>query len=1090
MKNRLSKSLFDLSKNLPFKLLFLISFMLYSSVLFSQKGQNITITGVVTDENGMVVPGATITVKGGNSGTITDVNGEYSISGVSSNATLVVSFIGMKTQEIPISGKTKINVKLKEDSIGLDEVVAIGYGTTKRKDLTGAVASVSSDALEDIPATSAMQAISGRLAGVNVTITEGSPDADIKIRVRGGGSITQDNSPLYIVDGFEVSSISDIPPGDIETIDVLKDASSTAIYGAQGANGVILITTKSGKAGKTEVTVNSYVGIKKVYNLYDVMSPYEFVYYQRELDPTASTSSSFTNYYGLWDDVDIYKGKEGIDWQDQLYGNTGVQRNLSVGMTGGSKSLKYNLNYTHDDEDFIMLNSAYQRDYVTLKLSKDIGSKIKVDFTSRLSKIVIDGPSVSSGKKLRDGVKYAPVLSLSTLSLEDSGNDDDVSSAESLSSLNDPIYNTTNEYKKQEKYNQTFNLGVNWKILKNLTFTTKGTYSFIYKNTDDIYLANTGEASSNGGQPVAERYNWDGFKWSFHNTLEYDFKLNGDVHKFKLLAGQERYNYEIDETYVESKYFPADFDADDVLAMWNYGTASPTYTTISEPDRSTSYFARLNYTLHDRYLFTFTARADGKNVFAPKHRWGYFPGGAFAWRLSNESFMQGVKGWLSNAKVRLSYGAVGNARVGTYWRQEYSFEDSDSKLYYIDEEAQSALVTSSVLKNENLTWETTLAANVGLDLGFFDQRLTVNIDAYETKVKDLILKVDLPSNSGYSYQYQNIGGTSNRGLEISATGYIVDNKNFKLSANFNIAFNRNKIEELDGSEEMIAKSGWGMNLGSDDYRAVVGHPVGEMYGYVSDGMYSFDDFTFDDSSKKWVLNDGVADASSVFTNEGSYFGPGSMKLKKLSGEGTEIDPDEDRKVIGHSQPLHTGGFSLNATIKGFDIGAQFNWSYGNDIYNANKIDFTTFSGSKKYQNLLNIMNLENRFTTINPETGYNIYYGDYADPELLKELNQNKKLWHPISNSTILTDWAIEDGSFLRLSNLTIGYTLPKNLSKRFLMQKLRFYVTGNNLKCWTNYSGQDPEVDTRRSTPLTPGVDYSAYPKAKTLLFGVNMTF
>ncbi len=1090
MKNYLSKKFFDLFKKLPIKLLFFSTFLFTSLGLFSQTSGNITVSGIVKDEGGMVVPGATITVKGKNIGTISDINGEYHLSDVPSNGTLVVSFIGMKKQEIAVSKRTTINVVLVEESIGLDEVVAIGYGTTRRKDLTGSVASVDAEALSDIPATSAMQAISGRLAGVNVTITEGSPDADVKIRVRGGGSITQDNSPLYIVDGFEVSSINDIPPGDIETIDVLKDASSTAIYGAQGANGVILITTKSGKEGKTEITVNSYVGIKKTYKLYDVMSPYEFVYYQRELDPTASTSSSYNSYYGLWDDVDIYKGKEGIDWQDQLYGNTGVQRNISVGLTGGDKSLKYNLNYTHDDEDFIMLNSAYERDYVTLKLNKKIGSKLSVDFTSRLSKIVIDGPSVSSGKKLRDGVKYAPVLSLSTISLEESGNDDDVSSAESLSSLNDPIYNTTNEYKKQEEYNQTFNLGVSWKILKNLTFATKGSYSFIYKNTDNIWLKSTGKASSNGGQPVAERTNKDGFKWSFNNTLSYDFKLNGDMHKFKILVGQERYNYEIEETVVESKYFPADFSASDVLAMWNYGTASPTYTTISEPSRSASYFGRLNYTLLNRYLFTFTVRADGKNVFAPSNRWGYFPGGAFAWRLSDEPFMQGVKGWLSNAKIRLSYGAVGNARVSSYWRQEYSFEDDDSDLYYINEEAQSALITSSVLKNENLTWETTLSANVGLDLGFFDQRLTVSMDAYETKVKDLILKVDLPSNSGYSYQYQNIGGTSNHGLEISATGYIIEKKDFTLSANFNIAFNRNKIEELDGSEQMIASSGWGINLGSDDYRAIVGKPVGEMYGYVSDGMYSFDDFTFDTSSKKWVLNEGVTDASSVFTNEGNYFGPGSMKLKKLSGDGTEISPDEDRKVIGHVQPKHTGGFSVNATYKGFDFGAQFNWSYGNDIYNANKIDFTSFSGSKKYQNLLSTMNLENRFTTINPETGYNIYYGDYADPELLQELNEGKKLWHPIANSTILTDWAIEDGSFLRLSNLTFGYTLPANLSKKVLMKKLRVYVTCNNLKCWTNYSGQDPEVDTRRSTPLTPGVDYSAYPKAKTLLFGVNMTF
>ncbi len=1090
MKNYLSKRFFDLWKNQQLKFLVLISILMYSSIMFSQGGERITVTGKVSDENGMVIPGVTIAVKGLNTGTITDVNGEYILNDVPSNGILVFSFIGMKSQEISVDRRKVINTVLKDEFVGLEEVVAVGYGTTKRRDLTGSVASVSAEALSDIPATSAMQAISGRLAGVNVTVTEGSPDAEVKIRVRGGGSITQDNSPLYIVDGFQVSSIGDIPPGDIETIDVLKDASSTAIYGAQGANGVILITTKSGKEGKTEININSYVGIKKAYNLNDVLSPYEFVYYQRELDPSTSTNSAFTNSYGLWEDIDIYKGVEGIDWQDQLYGNTGVQKNLSVSLNGGDKDFKYNLNYTRDDEDFIMLNSAYKRDYVTLKLSKKIGKKLSFNLTSRLSNTTIEGPSVSSGKKLRDGVKYAPVRSLSYLSEDQLVGNEDVTSAEALSSLNDPIFNTVNEYKEQNKFRQTYNASLSWDIIKGLRYTTKGSYDYEKNYTDNIWLKKTGEASSNGGQPVAKRTDQKGFRYSVQNTLTYDFDLNNKVHKFKLLAGQELYSSERNDMEVMSKFFPSDFSADDVLAMWNYGTASPTYTTINEPSRTNSYFGRLNYNLYDRYLLTLTLRADGKNVFAPNNRWGYFPGAAFAWRLSDEAFMDGVKDWMSNAKLRLSYGAVGNARVGSYWRQEYSFEDNYRNLYYINDEAQSALVTSSVLKNEDLTWETTISSNIGLDLGFFDQRLSVNIDAYKTEVKDLILGVALPSNSGYDKQYQNVGSTSNRGIEIAATGYIVDNRDFKLSASFNISFNRNKIEELDGSDELIASSGWGLNLGSDDFRAVVGQPVGEMYGYVSDGMYTFDDFTFNETTNKWVLNDGVVDASSVFTNSGDYFGPGHMKLKKLSGEGTEISPDEDRKVIGHAQPKHTGGFSMNASYKGFDFGAQFNWSYGNDIYNANKIDFTSFSGSKRYQNLLSVMSLDNRFTTIDPATGYNIMFGENANPELLKELNKDARIWHPRANSTVLTDWAIEDGSFLRLSNLTLGYTLPKSISEKVLMKKLRVYVTANNLKCWTKYTGQDPEVDTRRSTPLTPGVDYSAYPKAKTLLFGINVTF
>lgn len=1064
---------------------------LFMAISISALAQEISISGTVVDSYGDPVIGVTVVEKGTTKGSVTDVNGNWTLT-VNKGATLVFSFLGMKTKEVEVKGETQMEVMLESEILTLDELVVIGYGTMKRKDLTGSVASVDVESLKDIPATSALEAMSGRLAGVNVTLTEGSPDADIKIRVRGGGSITQDNSPLYIVDGFQVSSINSIPPGDIETIDVLKDASSTAIYGAQGANGVILITTKSGKAGKTEITVNSYVGVKQVYNLTDVLSPHEYVYYQKELDPGTSISGTgFYSMYGLWDDIDNYKSKEGFDWQDQLYGNTGIQKNYNIGITGGDQTLKYNLNYTHDDEDYIMLNSTYKRDYLSLKLNKKIGSKLSFDFNSRISNTVITGPSVSSGKKLRDGVKYAPVRSLSYLTEEALlGTGENVNSAEALSSLNDPIYNITNEYKEQNQFSNAYNAGLTWDIAKGLTFATKGSFTFEKNYTDNIWLKNTGEASANGGQPVAKRTDQKGYRWSVQNTLSYEMNFNQEVHKVNFLAGQEIYNSQRDEMVAMSKFYPDDFGAEDVLAMWNYGAPQPTYTTVGEPSRTSSVFGRVNYILHDRYILTFTAREDGKNVFAPGQRWGFFPGAAIAWRLSDENFMQSTDEWLSNAKVRISYGSVGNARVGSYWRQEYGFESSGRKLYYIDNQPQSALVTSSTLKNENLTWETTVSGNLGLDLGFFDQRLSITVDAYKNTTKDLILAVDLPSNSGYSRQYQNMGSTSNKGLEISAVGYIFERKDFKLSANFNISFNRNRIEELDGADQMIVSSGWGLGVGSDDYRAIVGQPVGLMYGYVVDGMYSFDDFTYNETQKKWILSDGVADASAVITTSGNYFGPGHIKLKKLSGEGNIVNPDDDRTVIGNALPKHTGGFALNGFFKGIDLSAMFNWSYGNDIYNANRIDNTTYTGSKKYQNLSSIMSLENRFTTIDPETGNNIMFGDQANPELLKELNSNARIWHPISNRSLLTDWAIEDGSFLRLSNLTVGYTLPGNISRKILMERLRFYVTAYNVKCWTSYSGQDPEVDTRRSTPLTPGVDYSAYPKAKTILFGMNITF
>lgn len=1055
---------------------------------FQEKG--ITITGKVTDDKGLGIPGVTIVIKGKKIGSATDFDGNFKIEDVPEKATLVFSYIGLVTQEVAVDGKLTLNVIMKESSTDLNEVVVIGYGTTKRKDLTGAVASVSMDDLKDIPATSVLQAIAGRMAGVNVTIADGSPDMPIKVRVRGGGSITQDNSPLFIVDGFQVNNINDIAPGDIESIDTLKDAASTAIYGAQGANGVILITTKTGKAGKTEINMNAYTGIKNTYNLTEVLSPYDYVYFQKELDPGANPSTSFYSMYGTWDDVDIYKSKKGTDWQEKIYGNTGVQKHFDIGMTGGESSLKYKVNYVHDEEEYIMLNSAYKRDYLSFNLNKKISPKLTFDFNPRISNTVITGPSVSSGSKLRDGIKYAPVYSLNGGPGNALGGADDITSAEALSSLNDPVYNIINEYKDQNRFNVTINTGINWQPIKGLTVSSKGSYAANRDYTDNIWLNKTGEASSNGGQPVARRTDTKGYIWTIQNTVSYNVPFVNNTHKLDLMIGQEMYNSQEEEMRNDSKFFPVDFTAKDVLAMWNYGTPQPTYTTIKEPSRTSSFFGRANYTFRERYIFTLTARSDSKNVFSEENRQGFFPGAAFAWRLSDESFMKPTAKWLSNAKMRLSYGEVGNARVGSYWRQEYGFQSSSRNLYYINDQPQSALVTSNVLKNENLTWETTISSNLGLDLGFFNQRLKLSIDVYKNDTKDLILGVALPSNSGYDTQYQNIGRTSNKGLEITASGDIVKNDNFILSANFNIAFNKNIVKELDGSSEMIAASNWAPAVGRDDYRAIVGQPVGLMYGYVSDGYYTFDDFTYDNVQKKWILNPGVVDASKVITTSGNYFGPGHIKLKKLSGDGTVITPDQDRKVIGRAQPKHTGGFSISTAYKGFDLSAMFNWSYGNDIYNANKIDNTTFSGSKRYQNMSAEMSIQNRFTTIDPATGYNIMFGEYANPALLQEINQGKSLWHPLSNSTILTDWAIEDGSFLRFGSLTIGYTLPESITKEGFVKNVRCYFTGNNLMIWTKYSGQDPEVDGIRNTPLTPGVDWSAYPKAKTFLFGVNVTF
>lgn len=1067
--------------------------MLFATISLSALAQTATLTGTVKDQTGEPIIGASILEKGTTNGTITDFDGNFTLK-VSGKAPVVISYIGMKSQEINTKGKSRIDVTLQDDAQNLDEVVVIGYGTVQKKDLTGSVSSVSAKDLAAIPVTNAAEAITGKMAGVQVTTTEGSPDAEVKIRVRGGGSISQDNSPLYIVDGFPVSSISDIAPTDIQSIDVLKDASSTAIYGARGANGVIIITTKSGQEGKIQVSLGAQFGWKKIAKELQMMNPYEYVQYQYELDPQTTTGqggTSFNKYYGMYDDLDIYKGDKGTNWQDEVFGRTGNQQSYNISVSGGSKSTKFIISYARNDEKSIMIGSGFSKNNVNAKINSELNKWLSVDFNARLSYQSIDGASISEGQgantKLRNALKYAPTKGLKSFdsSLDD---EDSMGSAESSSLLYDPIQSITDEYKQQVKFGSTYNVGLNWKPVKGLTYRGEFGYGYTYNNMDQVWGEATSTSKQYAGQPVGGLTRSKGYSWRVANTLTYDTKnILAKKDKLNIMIGTEANSTATDKVYNESRFFPAGMPSDEVLASMEFGTPQPTQSTIGKEENLLSYFGRVNYTLFDKYLFTFTMRADGSSKFAPGNRWGYFPSGAVAWRLSDESFMEASREWMSNLKLRLSMGTAGNNRIPTSYTQLYS--TSTDKSYYLNEKLVTQLVASSYLPNPNLKWETTVTRNVGLDYGFFNGRLGGTVDFYWNTTKDLLIQAPISESSGYASQYQNVGRTSNRGIELTIEGYIVQTKDFDLSATFNIGFNKNKIDKFRNGDQnwKTYTSKWnGSAEPQDDYIVREGHSIGEMYGYETEGMYSFDDFDW--NGGKWVLKEGVSDNSALITPSNGYFGPGALKLKDQDGNG--VVDTKDKKVIGNANPVHTGGFSLNARYKGFDLSAFFNWSYGNDVYNANKIDNSAYLLTRKYQNLSSEMSLANRFTTIDPATGNNIYSGTYANPEMLKQLNQGKTMWMPLHTSTPFHSWAVEDGSFLRLNTLSVGYTIPKAVLMKLMLQSARVYVSGYNLWCWTKYSGYDPEVDTRRSTPLTPGVDYSAYPRSRTFVVGLNLTF
>ena len=608
-----------------------------------------TVKGVVTDNTGEPIIGASVMEVGvaGNGG-VTDIDGNFTVNLKGKSKKLKISYIGMKAKEVSVAGKESIDVKLEDDNTTLNDVVVIGYGTMKKKDLTGSVASIGSKELADIPVSSVGEAMTGKLAGVNITTTEGSPDADIKIRVRGGGSLSQDNSPLYIVDGFPVSSISDIAPSEIETIDVLKDASSTAIYGARGANGVIIVTTKSGKEGKTQVSFGASLGFKKMAKETKVMDPYNYALYQYEVGNTE---------YGDYDDMEIWKSVKGNNWQDDLFGRTGLQQIYNVAVNGGTKETKYNISYARTDDKSIMKASDYTKDNINAKLNSKLNKWLTLDFNARLAYTKINGlgsgadtnESNASNSIVAKTVTFRPVDPLFI-----SGDDDDESSNSTEAS---PTQRMDDTYKQQRRFRQNYNAGLNWKPFKGITFRSEFGYSWSYEKTNQAWGTYASRNSKFGysGQPQTQIIRKDNKNWRNANTLTYDTKnalLRGD--KLNVLVGQE-WSSSQDESYTSTTVaFPITFSVKEALANQAAGTALPNVNTIGRKDNLLSYFGRINYSYAEKYLFTATLRADASSKFAAGNRWGYFPSAAFAWRVSEEEFMKSTASWLSNLKFRLS----------------------------------------------------------------------------------------------------------------------------------------------------------------------------------------------------------------------------------------------------------------------------------------------------------------------------------------------------------------------------------------------------------------------------------------------------
>ncbi|HEY0676691.1 MAG TPA: TonB-dependent receptor [Chitinophagaceae bacterium] len=1072
------------------------------------------VTGTVTkDRTGEALSGVTVTIKGSNLATTTNNDGQFTIRIPASraNPVLVFSYVGHTSKEVAVGNESEIITSLQEAaSTSLDDVVVIGYGTARRRDVTSSVSSVNARQLRDIPLNSAAQALAGRLAGVQITGSEGSPNAEVLIRVRGGGSITQDNSPLYIIDGIQVENgLSTLSPQDIESIDVLKDASATAIYGARGANGVVIITTKSGRNNRTVVSYNGFVGVNKLANKLDVMKPYDFTVYQWERAMFTGDTSAIWDYGRRFDTLGVYKNAPFIDWQEEMFGRSAMMQTHNVSLNGGKQGTKYNLSLTSNTEEGIMRNSDFDRKLVTFKFDHTFSPKLNIGFSTRYNNTIVNGAGTSNSgsagtNRLRQSVKYRPLL-IEGQDVNDYDPDYAANTNANGLSLVNPLLLNDAEFRKNTTNIANIGGYVDLKLTSFLTFRTSGGLDYTQSRQTAFDDTITSISRQNSNQPLAFIGTASRVTLNNSNVLTYS-NANGtgkfkDKNDLTVMAGHEIFQTKVTGENQLSRYFPVGISSRKALGNMNLGT---NYIDNSRPpsyenqNRLVSFFSRVTYGYDDRFLFNVSVRADGSSKFAPDNKWSFFPSGSIAWRLSKENFYKWDK-IANDVKIRVSYGEAGNNRIPDFL---YLQQFTSGTQYWLNDQLVTGFLPPD-LANPGLLWERIISRNIGLDASFLNNRLQFTLDVYKNTTKDLLVGVPVPTSSGYSRQIQNVGSTQNTGVEIQINATPVQRKDFSWNANFNLSYNKNKILSLGQFQKSyLENSGWGFSNTPADYIVRVGDPVGTMWGFTTDGYYTLDDFDYDATTKRYTLKPGLA---SNFTITSTLPQPGALRFKDIAGApdstGKPTGPDgkiddNDKSIIGTAQPKFFGGLNQQFTYKNFDLSIFVNYSIGGDIYNANKLEFT--SGYTGNANLLDIMNDRWRVTDANGNilqrvvtiSGTQYVVGE--SKETLAAANaHNPGLWFPSTASTSFTlhSWAVEDASFLRINNITLGYSLPATLIKKVKLERARFYFTVNNLAVITNYTGYDPEVSARRSRPVTPGVDYSAYPRARTFLLGVNLS-
>lgn len=1024
-------------------------------------GKKIKVKGVVKDETGEPVIGATVMEKGSaNNGVITDLDGNYTIE-IASDGLLAVSYIGCKDQEIKVNGREVINVNLADDNKVLDEVVVVGYGVQKKRDVSTAVSSVKAEALANNPASDFRQALAGKMPGVQVTVPSGDPEGSVSIRVRGVSTVNAGSDPLYVVDGVPMErGFANLNTNDIESVEVLKDASAAAIYGSRGSNGVVLVTTKKGTSDKLSISYDGYVGIQNVSKKLDMMNAYEYAefvkdardnaYLSKVPGGSASDPNSVRPKGNMQIAADFFpylqgvKGLTDTDWQDAIF-RTAMTTGHNVSLSGKSNSINY---------------------FVSGNYMKKEGTIIGSDFEKYGGRLNLSGQH----KRLKFGVNFAPSYSVSN-TVDASGAGGIVQSALMMPPIF-PVYNADGSYNYQGngylrigtdyEHNEVLNPVAMARLQSNVTdrmSITGKVYAELelmkglsYKLSlgGDYYGAHNDKYRQSSlplkgkdyydspSNPVGYSSSSFFFNWLVENQLTYTTTIN-KKHNITAILVQSAQKETKKTDNVTATDYPNDY-----IQTVNGGTVTKGGSDKTQWSIA-SYLARVQYNYEGRYMLSAAIRTDGSSRFGKNNRWGYFPSASIAWRISDEQFFKNVKelSFINDMKIRASYGVTGNFEIGNY--DHLATMSTDNYILGANGGLLQYGYKPDNIKRDDLSWEKNQMINAGIDLQMFDGYIGFSVDYYNTNTSNMLLYVPVPLLTGYSTSLQNIGKVNNRGWELALTSQHTFANGFGYSFNANYAKNTNEVKELGPGNAPIISTG---SVGHAFYKTEVGKPIGNYYLLVQDGIFA----TAEDL-KKYPHFDNTE--------------VGDFRFVDVDGDG-KLDLDKDRTICGNYMPKFTYGFGGKLWYAGFDMDFNFQGVYGNKILNLNKRYLDNMEGNTN---------------------GTKIALDRWRSPENPGSGSVNKANRKQTGYNSRTSTWHLESGSYLRLQNLSLGYTLPRALTQKFKVEKLRVYVSGQNLFTITDYSGYNPEVNARPSKNLTPGEDYGTYPLARTYMFGLNLT-